>query len=56
MFSALAGKIDERSLLGTACHACLLVPETSCEERNSFLDRALLGAMVAKAQAGLSAD
>ncbi|WP_037933241.1 DUF1998 domain-containing protein [Streptomyces sp. SPB78] len=26
-----------------ACHACLLLPETSCEERNCFLDRALLG-------------
>lgn len=25
-----------------ACHACLLLPETSCEERNTFLDRGLL--------------
>jgi hypothetical protein len=25
-----------------ACHACVLVPETSCEMNNSFLDRALL--------------
>lgn len=25
-----------------ACHACVLVPETSCEKNNSFLDRALL--------------
>lgn len=25
-----------------ACHACVLVPETSCEKSNSFLDRALL--------------
>lgn len=25
-----------------ACHACLLVPETSCEQRNCYLDRALL--------------
>ncbi|HJW42627.1 MAG TPA: DrmB family protein [Rhizomicrobium sp.] len=33
---------DERSLHGAACHACLLVPETSCEARNVFLDRALL--------------
>jgi hypothetical protein len=44
---------DERSLLGAACHACLLVPETSCEARNSFLDRALLGATVAETEAGL---
>lgn len=27
---------------GAACHACLLASETSCEEFNSFLDRALL--------------
>ncbi|BCO29956.1 hypothetical protein TspCOW1_00590 [Thiohalobacter sp. COW1] len=25
-----------------ACHACLLAPETSCEEFNSLLDRAML--------------
>lgn len=25
-----------------ACHACMLAPETSCEEFNRFLDRALL--------------
>lgn len=33
---------DERSLHGAACHSCLLVPETSCEAQNLFLDRALL--------------
>lgn len=27
---------------GAACHACLLVPETSCQHFNRFLDRALL--------------
>lgn len=27
---------------GAACHACLLASETSCEEFNGFLDRALL--------------
>lgn len=27
---------------GAACHACLLAAETSCEEFNGFLDRALL--------------
>ena len=31
-----------RSLNGAACHACLLVPETSCEAFNSWLDRSLL--------------
>ena len=25
-----------------ACHACLLVPETSCEHYNRYLDRAML--------------
>jgi hypothetical protein len=25
-----------------ACHACVLAPETSCEEYNQFLDRAML--------------
>ena len=34
--------LDERPLHGAACHACLLVPETSCESRNTRLDRALL--------------
>ncbi len=29
-------------LQGAACHACLLVPETSCEARNARVDRALL--------------
>jgi hypothetical protein len=47
---------DERSLLGAACHACLLVPETSCEARNNYLDRTLLAATVAEAQAGLFKD
>jgi hypothetical protein len=30
------------SLNLAACHACVLLPETSCETNNSFLDRALL--------------
>jgi hypothetical protein len=33
---------DERPLHGAACHACILVPETSCEARNTRLDRGLL--------------
>src|SRR5258708_38561389 len=33
----------ERSfLLGAACHCCLLVAETSCEQQNDLLDRALV--------------
>lgn len=35
----LAGE-DAMSL--AACHACVLAPETSCEEFNRFLDRALM--------------
>lgn len=34
--------LDERPLHGAACHACLLVPETSCESRNNRLDRTLI--------------
>jgi hypothetical protein len=30
------------SLNRAACHACALLPETSCEEGNRFLDRAAL--------------
>ncbi len=30
------------SLHGAACHACLFVPETSCERGNKYLDRSLL--------------
>jgi len=36
------GAHDDRPLHGAACHACLLVPETSCEARNGRLDRELL--------------
>ncbi|RJP23261.1 MAG: DUF1998 domain-containing protein [Candidatus Omnitrophota bacterium] len=30
------------SLHGAACHACLFVPETSCERGNKYLDRSLI--------------
>lgn len=33
---------DHQPLLGSACHGCLLVSETSCEQANSFLDRSLV--------------
>ena len=33
---------EEYPLQGAACHACLLLPETSCEARNTRLDRGLL--------------
>ncbi len=31
-----------RYLHGAACHGCLLIAETSCEQHNDFLDRALV--------------
>src|SRR5581483_8809091 len=49
---------EGRFLLGAACHGCLLIAETSCEQFNDFLDRALvvstvenLGAEFFKAEA-----
>jgi len=33
---------DHQPLLGSACHGCLLISETSCEQRNEYLDRALV--------------
>lgn len=33
---------EGRLLQGAACHGCLLLAETSCEQRNDFLDRALV--------------
>ncbi|MGH7755990.1 MAG: DrmB family protein, partial [Vulcanimicrobiaceae bacterium] len=33
---------QEAALHGAACHACLLIPETSCEIGNRYLDRATL--------------
>jgi hypothetical protein len=33
---------EHRYLHGAACHGCLLISETSCEQHNDFLDRALV--------------
>ncbi len=33
---------ERRFLLGAACHGCLLIAETSCEQHNDFLDRAIV--------------
>lgn len=35
-------RLAARPLHGAACHGCLLIAETSCEQRNDFLDRALV--------------
>lgn len=37
-----ANQHERRFLHGAACHGCLLVSETSCEQHNEFLDRALV--------------
>ena len=44
---------DERALSGAACHACLLIAETSCEARNLYLDRALVAPTVSTPGAAL---
>lgn len=33
---------EHRYLQGAACHGCVLIAESSCEQRNDFLDRALV--------------
>lgn len=40
-----------RFLLGAACHGCLLISETSCEQHNDFLDRALVVPTICDASA-----
>jgi len=42
---------EHRFLHGAACHGCLLIAETSCEQRNDLLDRALVFPTVATPQA-----
>lgn len=34
--------LDDKYLLGAACHGCLLIAETSCEMSNNYIDRALV--------------
>lgn len=35
-------ELEKRFSHGAACHGCLLIAETSCEQRNQFLDRAFV--------------
>ena len=44
-------QLEGRMLQGAACHGCLLIAETSCEQRNDFLDRALVVPTVAVGEA-----
>jgi Domain of unknown function (DUF1998) len=45
-----------RFLLGAACHGCLLIAETSCEQHNDFLDRALVVPTICDPGAAFFAD
>lgn len=47
---------EERYLHGAACHACLLLSETSCEQRNVLLDRALVVPTVSTPDAAFFSD
>ena len=47
--------LEGRPLQGAACHGCLLISETSCEQRNDFLDRALVVPTVGAADAAFFA-
>ena len=38
--------LNDLTLHGAACHACLFAPETSCERGNRYLDRSVLIATV----------
>jgi len=44
------------SLNLAACHACALLPETCCEERNAFLDRGILVGTYEEREMGLYSD
>jgi hypothetical protein len=43
---------NEDVLHCAACHACLFVPETSCERGNRYLDRSALCSTLAEAGIG----
>lgn len=45
---------EDRALHGAACHGCLLIAETSCEQRNVYLDRSLLVGTIASSAAYFS--
>lgn len=52
---AESGPTGSDGLNVAACHACLLLPETSCENRNVFLDRVKLVGPVEAPDRGLAA-
>ncbi|GER84008.1 hypothetical protein KTAU_26450 [Thermogemmatispora aurantia] len=46
--------LGDGSLHQAACHACLFLPETSCERGNKYLDRSLLVPTIVPERAGLA--
>jgi len=48
-----ASEYDPMHLHGAACHGCLLIAETSCEQQNEWLDRAFVVPTLAVADAAL---
>jgi hypothetical protein len=51
-----ANRPEYRHLHGAACHGCVLIGETSCEQQNDFLDRALVVKTVEDLGAELFSD
>jgi hypothetical protein len=47
---------DGLTLHGAACHACLFLPETSCERGNKYLDRSVLVSTVESGDLAFFAD
>ena len=47
---------DGLTLHGAACHACLFLPETSCERGNKYLDRSVLVSTVESEDLAFFAD
>ena len=47
---------DGLTLHGAACHACLFLPETSCERGNKYLDRSVLVSTVESAELAFFTD
>lgn len=47
---------DGLTLHGAACHACLFLPETSCERGNKYLDRSVLVSTVESADLAFFKD
>ena len=47
---------DSLTLHGAACHACLFLPETSCERGNKYLDRSVLVSTVESADLAFFKD